>query len=77
MLELNVNEEMADALWGASRSGEPAVLTIFHDGNLINFRIGIRSAEVTKHGPTEWRRGKQFTVSLELVQLEEVQREAG
>ncbi|ALK18448.1 hypothetical protein CEQ23_22420 [Burkholderia cepacia] len=68
---------MADALWDASRSGEPAILTVLHEGSLINFRLGIRSAEVTKHGPTEWRRGKQFTVSLGLVQLEEVQREAG
>lgn len=78
MLELNVNEEIADALWGASgESNNPAVLTVFHDGKLINFRLGFRSVQVTKHGPTEWQRGKQFTVALGLVQLEDAPQNTG
>lgn len=77
-LELSVNEEIADALWNASReSNNPAILTVFHDGKLINFRLGIRSIQVTKHGPTEWRHGKQFTVALGLVQMEDAPQPAG
>lgn len=77
MLELNLNEEMADSLWDASREAQPAMLTVFHGGKLISFRLGIRSAEISKHGPTAWRGGKQFTVSLDLVQLGDEPQNAG
>lgn len=76
MLELNVDKEMADALWDASHENEPAVLTVFHDGRLVQFRLGIRAAEVIQHGPTEWRRGKPYTVKLELLQLVDATMEA-
>jgi hypothetical protein len=71
MLELNVDKAMADLLWDASTSRQPAVLTMFHDGQVIQFRLGFRSTEVITHGPTEWRYGKECTVRLKLVQLEE------
>lgn len=71
MLELNLDKETADALWEASHKSQPAVLTVFHDGQLIQFTLGIRAAELIKHGPTEWRRSKPFTVQLELVQLQD------
>lgn len=77
MLELNVDKEIADALWDASRESNPAILTVFHEGQLIQFRLGFRSSEIIKHGPTGWRRGKECTVKLELVQLEDAPQTAG
>lgn len=76
MVELSVNKEMADALWEASRDYNPAVLTVFHEGKLIQFRLGIRSTEIIKHGPTGWRNNKECTVRLELVQMEDASHEA-
>jgi hypothetical protein len=72
MLELNLDKETADALWDASHENQPAVLTVFHDGKVIQFRLSVTAAEMIQHGPTEWRHGKPYTVRLKLAQLIDV-----